>query len=214
MRIETVTGAALLPHVPALARLRSQVFLDWPYLYEGKPEEEARYLRHYIEDRGAAIILAWDGDAIVGAASCQPMVATHGPVKASFEAAGRDPAQYCYFGESVLLPAYRGQGAGVAFFAAREAHARSLGLAFATFCAVVRNVNDPRKPAGYTPLDGFWRKRGYTHHPELSCVFDWLEVGDTKATPHSLAFWIKALDRDRPGDLPPGRESSAEAASA
>lgn len=193
LNIKTLTGAALLPHVPALARLRALVFAEWPYLYASQAEGEARYLRHYVEDHGAAIILARDGAKVVGAATCQPMASTHGPVKSTFETAGRDPAPYCYFGESVLLPAYRGQGAGVAFFNAREAHARSLGLAFATFCAVVRNVNDPRKPASYTPLDAFWGKRGYTHHPELSCVFDWTETGDTRPTPHALSFWIKAL---------------------
>jgi GNAT superfamily N-acetyltransferase len=193
LRIEAFTGAALLPHVAALSRLRAAVFADWPYVYQGEAEDEARYIRKYMEGPGAAIILALDGDAVVGAATCQPMVESHGPVKSAFERAGRDPAQYCYFGESVLLPAYRGQGAGVAFFTAREAHARSLGLPNATFCGVVRNVNDPRKPASYTPLDDFWRKRGYTHHPEISCIFDWLEIGDTKETPHALSFWIKAL---------------------
>jgi GNAT superfamily N-acetyltransferase len=193
LRIETVTGEAALPHVPALARLRSEVFCEWPYLYRGEAEDEARYLRHYTEDEASAIILAWDGGTIVGAATAQPMTATHGPVRTAFEQAGRNPADHCYFGESVLLKAWRGQGAGVAFFAAREAHARSLELPFATFCAVVRNINDPRKPAGYTPLDGFWTKRGYTHHPELSCVFNWREVGEDRETPHALSFWIKAL---------------------
>lgn len=191
--IETVTGEAALAYVPALAHLRAVVFAEWPYLYRAEAEDEARYLRHYTEDEASAIILARDGDSIVGAATAQPMTATHGPVRSAFEAAGRNPADYCYFGESVLLKEYRGQGAGVGFFAAREAHARSLELPLATFCAVVRNGNDPRRPADYTPLDGFWRRRGYTHHPELSCIFDWHEVGDDRETPHALSFWIKAL---------------------
>lgn len=193
MSVETVTGAALLPHVPALARLRGEVFAEWPYLYQSTAGEEERYLRDYVDGEGAAIILARDGAEIIGAATCQPMAATHGPVRACFEAAGRNPMEYAYFGESVLLPAYRGRGIGVAFFAAREAHARSLGLHHATFCAVVRNPQDPRRPAGYTPLDAFWHKRGYTHHPELSCVFDWTEIGDTRPTPHALSFWVKLL---------------------
>ena len=193
MTIETVTGAALLPHVPALARLRGQVFAEWPYLYQSGPADEERYLRNYVAGEGAAIILARDGGHIVGAATCQPMAGTHGPVRACFEGAGRNPAEHAYFGESVLLPAYRGRGLGVAFFAEREAHARGLGLRHAAFCAVVRNPNDPRCPDEYTPLDAFWRKRGYTHHPELSCVFDWTEIGDTKPTPHALSFWIRQL---------------------
>jgi len=193
MKIETVTGPALMAHLPALARLRGTVFAEWPYLYHAPEGEEERYLRNYAQGEGSAIILARDGEAIIGAATCQPMAATHGPVRACFEAAGRDPAEYAYFGESVVLPEYRGQGIGVAFLNAREAYARSLCLAFATFCAVIRNSNDPRRPAGHIPLDEFWRKRGYTHHPELSCVFDWTEIGDGKPTPHALSFWMKRL---------------------
>ncbi|MDB5415536.1 MAG: acetyltransferase [Rubritepida sp.] len=193
LAIETVTGEALLPHVPALSRLRATVFAEWPYLYQAKPDDEGRYLQHFIGETGAAIILARDGAETVGAATCQPMLTAHAPVRDAFTAAGRDLATHCYFGESVLLPRYRGQGTGVAFFAAREAHARSLGLRFAAFCGVVRNVNDPRRPADYTPLDAFWRKRGYTHHPEISAVFRWRELEEEQETPHSLSFWIREL---------------------
>jgi GNAT superfamily N-acetyltransferase len=193
MRLETVTGAALLPHVPALSRLRATVFREWPYLYDADPADEAKYMRHYAEDPDAAIVLAHDGAEVVGAASCQPMARTHGEVTSAFRAAGEDPARWCYFGESVLLPAYRGRGVGVAFFDAREAHARRLGLPAATFCAVRRDADDPRKPAGYVPLDAFWRKRGYTSRPELTCVFAWREIGAAAETPHALSFWTKTL---------------------
>jgi GNAT superfamily N-acetyltransferase len=193
LRLETLAGAAARPHLASLASLRAEVFREWPYLYAGDAETEARYLATYAEGKGAAIVVALDGEIAVGAATCQPMVETHGEVRATFARTGRDIATTCYFGESVLRASYRGQGAGVGFFAAREAHARALGLTTATFCAVVRNANDPRKPAHYTPLDVFWRRRGYTHHPELSCVMRWRELDDDRETPHTLSFWIKDL---------------------
>jgi GNAT superfamily N-acetyltransferase len=193
LALETVTGAALLPHVPALSRLRATVFREWPYLYDADPEDEAKYMRHYAEDPDAAIVLARDGGEVVGAASCQPMARTHGEVRRAFEAIGEDPARWCYFGESVLLASYRGQGVGVAFFDAREAHARALGLHLACFCAVIRAADDPRRPASYVPLDAFWRRRGYSHLPDLTCVFDWREIGAASETPHRLAFWTKRL---------------------
>ena len=190
LQIITVTGAALAPHVPALSRLRAEVFGEWPYLYEGAVGEEERHLRDYAHSPGAAIVLALvDGEA-VGAATCQPMAEALPAVRD----AGLDPATHCYLGESVLLPAYRGQGVGVAFFAAREAHARALGLPHAAFCAVVRNGHDPRQPADYAPLDGFWRRRGYTHRPEISAIMRWPEPGDGgRETPHSLSFWTRKL---------------------
>lgn len=194
LRFETLTGDALRAELSVLAALRTRVFRDWPYLYDGEEGYERRYLATYAESPGAAAVVARAGETIVGAATCQPMTEAADAVRTAFRARGMDPARICYFGESVLLPEYRGQGAGLRFFAAREAHATALGLSIAAFCAVTRNENDPRKPVGYVPLDGFWRNRGYVRRPDFSCVFHWKEVGDERETPHSLGFWMKALD--------------------
>jgi len=193
LRFETLAGAALHPLLPDLARLRIAVFRDWPYLYEGDEAYEQRYLRAYADAPGAAVVVCRDGDRVVGAATCEPMTQGHAPVRAVFQAAGLDPAAFCYFGESVLLAPYRGRGAGVRFFADREAHASALGLRFAAFCGVVRDPADPRRPPSHIPLDAFWLKRGYTPRPDLVVTFDWKEVGATAETPHRLSFWIKEL---------------------
>jgi len=194
IEVTTVTGEALTPHLAAVARLRVEVFAAWPYLYEGQPGYEERYLRHYAQSPGAAVALALASDEVVGAATCQPAAEASAPVREALRRAGLDPADICYFGESVLRAGLRGQGIGVRFFAAREAHARNLGLHHAAFCAVVRNPHDPRRPAGYTPLDAFWRKRGYTPRPDISCIFHWAEPGEGgRETPHCLSFWMRAL---------------------
>lgn len=193
LSFETLSGAALHPWLPDLARLRIAVFREWPYLYDGDEAYEQRYLRAYAEAPGAAVVVCRAGGEVVGAATCEPMTEGHEPVRRAFEAAGRDPARHCYFGESVLLAPYRGRGAGVRFFAEREAHARALGLGFAAFCAVDRDPADPRRPPGYVPLDAFWTKRGYAKRPELSVTFTWKEIGAAAETPHRLTFWLKEL---------------------
>lgn len=191
--LETLRGAALLARLDALAHLRGEVFRDWPYLYDANEADEAGYLRAYAEEPGAAVIVAWDGAAAVGASTCQPMAHSHAAVREAIAGAGHDPASFLYLGESVLRRAYRGQGIGVAFFERREAVAREAGLRFCAFCAVERAADDPRRPADYVPLDAFWRKRGYSHHPGIACQFTWREVGADAATPHRLSFWIKDL---------------------
>lgn len=195
LRLETLAGPALAAALPAaladLARLRGAVFAEWPYLYEGDAPYEAGYLARFAASPGAALVVAYDEARPVGMATCQPLAEAHAPVVQAFRRRGLDPTGFCYCGESVLLPEYRGRGAGVGFFAAREAHARSLGLTATAFCAVIRNANDPRRPPGYQPLDAFWRKRGYQPRPDLSCVFSWRELGDDRETPHSLGFWLK-----------------------
>lgn len=191
LRFETLRGDALRAWLPRLAGLRTAVFRDWPYLYEGEAAYEEKYLAAYAESPGAAVIAAVDGERAVGCATCQPMPEATARVQDAFRSRGLDPARWCYFGESVLLSEYRGRGAGVRFFELREAHARSLGLQAAAFCAVTRNDNDPRKPKDYVPLDAFWRKRGYTKRADISVIFDWQEVDDDRETPHALGFWVK-----------------------
>lgn len=193
LTFETLRGAALHPLLPALARLRIEVFREWPYLYEGDAAYEQTYLRAYAEAPGAAVVVCRAGSEVVGAATCEPMTEGHAPVRQAFEAAGLDPAAFCYFGESVLLRPFRGQGAGVRFFTEREAHARALGLRRYAFCAVIRDPADPRRPADHTPLDGFWRRRGYTPRPDLTVTFRWKEIGAAEETPHALSFWLKDL---------------------
>jgi len=194
LTFETLSGAALTARLDALAGLRIRVFREWPYLYDGDATYEARYLASYAQSPGALVVAAStaQGEA-VGMATCQPGIEASEKLRAAWANAGLDAATLCYFGESVLLPAYRGQGAGVRFFAEREAHARRLGLSIAAFCAVVRNENDPRRPRDDTPLDGFWRNRGYEPRPDISTVMSWREVDDTRETPHVLSFWIKQL---------------------
>ena len=191
LRFETLRGDALRAWLPRLAGLRIAVFREWPYLYEGEAAYEEGYLATYAHSPGAAVIAAIDGDRTVGCATCQPMTEAEAPVRDAFLRHGEDLGRWCYFGESVLLPEYRGRGAGVRFFELREAHARALGLRATAFCAVRREADDPRRPAGYVPLDAFWRKRGYTPRPEISLVFDWQELGDDRKTPHTLDFWAK-----------------------
>jgi|YNPMSStandDraft_2_1061718.scaffolds.fasta_scaffold00020_12 GNAT superfamily N-acetyltransferase len=197
LRIDTLTGPALLPHLKELARLRIAVFREYPYLYDGDAAYEASYLARYTRD-GGAIVLVRDGEAVVGAATCLPLAVETDAIRSPFEDHGLDPSRFFYFGESVLLPAYRGRGLGHAFFDAREAHAASFpGIAYTCFCAVRRPDDDPLRPADYRPLDGFWRRRGYVPYPNLVCHLAWREIGGTEESLHELSFWIRPL-----GDAP------------
>lgn len=126
LTIRRVRGADLDRHIPDLARLRITVFRDWPYLYDGDPDYEARYLATYSRAAGSVVVLAEDAGRVVGAATAVPLAAETPEVQAPFIAAGMDPGGVFYLGESVLLPAYRGRGIGVRFLAEREAHAAAI----------------------------------------------------------------------------------------
>ncbi|RYG21884.1 MAG: GNAT family N-acetyltransferase, partial [Burkholderiales bacterium] len=91
-----------------LGRLRITVFRDWPYLYEGTMEHEREYLPRYAEARTGTLVVAKDGEKIVGASTALGLDEESDTVRAPFEQTGMDLSRIFYFGESVLLPEYRG----------------------------------------------------------------------------------------------------------
>lgn len=194
LSVEALTGPALKDVLPDLARLRIAVFRDWPYLYDGSEDYEREYLAKFIAAKGAVCVIARDGDAIVGASTASPMAESDQEFIAPFENAGYDISKVFYCGESVLIGDYRGQGVGHKFFDEREAQARRLGgFEVATFCRVVRPDDHPLKPANYRPLDGFWRKRGYSPAEGLIAEYPWKDIDQPEETMKQLQFWTKSL---------------------
>jgi GNAT superfamily N-acetyltransferase len=194
LRIATFTGPSLATHIAALARLRITVFRDFPYLYDGDPEQERVELEHYAASPRAALVVAFDGDAPVGCSTCVPAADEEDTIQEPLRARGADPATVCYFGESVLLPAYRGRGVGVAFFAEREAHARDVcGSTITCFAAVRRPADHPLRPADHVPLDDFWRHRGYAPWPGPPLVYRWRQIDAADKVTNQLDLWMKRL---------------------
>jgi len=181
----------MAPYLAELARLRIKIFRDFPYLYEGSLDYEKDYLRTYLAAEGAALIVAEDAGRVVGTSTCLPLAAETSNIQKPFMDHGIDVGSVMYFGESVLEHDYRGRGLGVRFFEAREAHAA--GFATAAFCAVNRAADHPARPAGYVPLDEFWRRRGYTKRDELVCEMTWTDIDDTQPSRKHLTFWTKPL---------------------
>jgi len=193
LRVEPLTGAALTAALDDVARLRIAVFAQWPYLYDGDFAYERKYLEVYRNSPGAILVGAYDDATLVGAATGTPMEDHAEDFAAAFAGIGLDLADVFYCAESVLLPAYRGQGAGHRFFDLREAHARALGRHHVAFCAVIRPADHPARPAAYRPLDAFWRKRGYEKLDGVVAEFAWKDLGEACETRKPLQFWLKAL---------------------
>ncbi len=191
--VRPLTGAEISAAIADLAKLRIAVFAAWPYLYDGDPSYEADYLREFIAAPDAVLVAAFDGPRIVGAATASPMVAQKAEFRAPFEARGIATEALFYFGESVLLPGYRGQGIGHAFFDHREAQARACGATAATFAAVIRPDDHPARPADYVPLDGFWAKRGYAPVPGFVTQLAWQEHGEAAESPKPMQYWMRTL---------------------
>lgn len=191
LTVRVLTGEEILAAIDDLARLRMAVFAEWPYLYDGDAEYEAHYLKEFIEAPDGVLVAACDGERIVGAATASPMRAQKAEFRAPFEARGIATQDLFYFGESVLLAEYRGQGIGHAFFDRREAQARQCGARAATFAAVIRPEDHPDRPAGHVPLDAFWRKRGYAPVEGFVTELPWKEHGEAEESPKPMQYWLR-----------------------
>ncbi len=193
LNVTPLTGQAILPYLDALARLRIEVFREYPYLYDGNMEYERRYLQAFLEAPDSLLVLVQDGKEVVGASTALPLEQETANIRQPLAVAGYDVEKVFYFGESVLRKAYRGQGLGNRFFEERERHARKLGR-FDTlaFCAVARPEDHPRRPEGYRPLDAFWQRRGYTQ-TNIHCYISWQDLDEEGESAKALRFWIKSL---------------------
>lgn len=193
LRVEAITGDDLKVHLGDLARLRIEVFRDYPYLYDGDLNYETHYLGALASSQSAIIAGAFDDDRLVGAATGAPLSDQAAEITLPFRQRNLDLARHFYFGESVLKRDYRGKGIGVRFFELREAQAKSVGAMFAIFCSVVRAPDHSKRPSGYTPLDEFWRHRGYAPVEGLTCEMSWKEIGEAEETPKPMQFWQRTL---------------------
>jgi GNAT superfamily N-acetyltransferase len=191
--IRRLTGNEVEQALDRLAALRMTVFAAFPYLYDGSEAYERAYLAEFASEPGSVLIAAEHDGRFVGAATASPMAGQKSDFRAPFEERGIDTAALSYFGESVLLPEYRGLGIGHAFFDGRETAAREAGATHACFCAVVRGADHPGRPPDYRPLDAFWKKRGYAPVDGLVTRFDWKEHGTGGDIPHNMQFWMRAL---------------------
>ncbi|GGD41304.1 GNAT family acetyltransferase [Emticicia aquatilis] len=189
------TGAEIASVFDELAQLRITVFRAFPYLYEGSIAYEKEYLKVYCSSANAFLFAVYDGTQMVGATTCIPLLDETTEVQEPFINAGIDLSSVFYFGESILLPQYRGLGLGHRFFDEREAHARNFKTCKMTcFCSVVRPENHQLKPVAYQPLDAFWTKRGYQKEPSLKSKFEWLDIGEELSTQKEMIYWTKQIN--------------------
>jgi GNAT superfamily N-acetyltransferase len=194
IKIRTFTGSGLKTYIPSIARLRLEVFRGYPDLHEGNMELEIQYLKNYLQCKDSIAVIVFDGSMIVGSATGIPLECEDARIQQPF-LKGRLPSEsFFYFDESVLLKEYRGRGIGHHFFDLRETHAKNLKRFQQTcFCSLIRPEDHPSKPVNFIPLDNFWRKRGYTPHPEMQCKLAWKDIGQEEETEKLLTFWLKKL---------------------
>lgn len=193
LRFEALSGTQSAPIIDGLAALRIRVFRDWPYLYDGGLDYERGYLHAYRDNPRAIIVTAFDDAELVGASTGLPLQDADAEFAQAFQNTEHDPTEIFYCAESVLLPQYRGQGAGHRFFDLREGHARALGYRKTAFCSVIRPADHPARPDDYRPLDALWHARGYAPLDSVIAQFSWRDLGAQADSLKPLQFWMRDI---------------------
>ena len=193
LTVQRFKGTHSLHYIDKLAELRIKVFREYPYLYQGNLQYEKDYLNTYATCLEAILVIVKDGNEVVGVSTAIPLEFETPECQKPFIEQNLQLNNIFYFGESVLLPQYRGSGIYRQFFHERENAAIRYGSNMAAFCAVVRDENDPRRPKDYVPLNSVWQHFGYQQHPNLRAYYEWQEIDSNVQTSKPMIFWTKEL---------------------
>lgn len=193
IQIKQVSGKEIEPYVKDLAKLRIEVFREWPYLYEGDFQYEEKYLKTYCKNPSAFVALAILNQEVIGAATAIALQDAEQAFRSPLEKNGYHLADWVYFGESVLKSEYRGHGLGHRFFDERENWARKLNAKGCCFCAVIREAAHPLRPAHARDLKPFWESRGYNQQDHLKVVYRWQDIDQKQENDKTMSVWTKLL---------------------
>jgi GNAT superfamily N-acetyltransferase len=201
---QLLAGADMADAVNELATLRLDIFPEFPYLYQGRREDELTYLNTYAEAPDACVILACDGLTVIGAATGMPLVHEDARMRDAFAGTTIPLNEVYYVGELLFRPAYRNCGLGRKLLDGLENHIRSLGRYRTLTCATVERPNDhPLSPLDYIPITRFLARTGFVRLSGVTTSFMWCETDGVKRD-HHMQFWINDLIQliSRPEVLP------------
>ena len=191
--IHALTGQEARKYFDDLARIRLTLFSEYPYLYKGNVAYEQEYLETYFKSPHTAILVVFDGDAVVGFSNAIPLAEESDEMKAPFIRKGLNLNDYLYIGEVMVYPTYQGKGILRKFLEFHETKARKEGYKYTVFMTVERPDDHPCKPDNYKSLDAVWKHFGYELVPGLQVQLAWTQVDTNRETDNMLAIWQKAI---------------------
>ncbi len=186
-----IQGQEIQDYIDDIARLRIQVFREFPYLYDGNEVYEKEYLKKFAEINESIVVLALDNDKVIGAFTSLPMRFEQEGVKREIPSDWIENA--FYLSEIVLEKTYRKQGIGRTMFQMMLDKINTLqNYNRILFAAIERDENHPNKPLDYITNDKIWNKQGFqkTHfHSEIS----WKEINEETESSKKLSIWEKEI---------------------
>jgi hypothetical protein len=105
--IDVLKGPEVIPYLQKVAQLRIEFYRNYPYLYEGNLTDEETYLSMYAKSKDSLLVIAKNGDDVVGAVTGIPMLETKKENKWLYTQKQTPDEHIFYLGELVLSQDYQ-----------------------------------------------------------------------------------------------------------
>lgn len=204
IQIHKLYGAEAAPYFEALVALKRFTFAPFPFLYLGSLEAERAWFDTYLRSDHSFILLLEDQNNIVGACTGITGKDEDENYRRPFLQRGLDPDKIFFYGESMILPAYRSLGYGQLFYEERESYALRLsGIDTLAACILRRSDDHPLAPTDFAKrrqsYEGIWSSRGFNPVPGLTAAASWCDQGSDVTTTKTYQIWLKSLAERRRG---------------
>jgi GNAT superfamily N-acetyltransferase len=193
LNFEIYRGKEIDKIMDPLAQLRIGVFREYPYLYDGDLAEEQEYLSRYLDIKDSFVLMVFDKGQAIGATTASPLIEEYEDFRIAYEKGSINSKEVFYFGESMLIPAYRGLGLYKIFMRERQNAAKQRGAKMCSFLSVKRPEDHPLKPANYQDLKPIWSRYGFVEHPEIEPWYIWKDIDQPDKTKKTFSVWIKVF---------------------
>lgn len=196
--IEIFQGKEIEEHIDNIAAFRLSAFKEYPYLYLGNMECEKNYLRGYVKEEKATLLIAKVNSELIGIFTGTSLLGHSDIVKEAkniFEINGFEPEEYYYLGEMIVLPEYRSLQIAQNLLFLQKKIAKDWG--FKKICALVVERKDEhlQKPKDYKSLSPLYRRWGF-EKTEIYLTYRWPTImldGTVQEMEHKLQFLILDL---------------------
>ncbi len=194
LKMFSLSGREGLSYIDGFARLRIDIFAEYPYLYKGDLESEREYISSYLSSPLGRIYALFDGPEPVGMLTCGPMSAEPEYMVCAFEKGSAKASESFYLGDMLLRKEYRGQGLFPLFFNSAKLFAQENSFRTLSLMCIVNSEDDVGRPKNFRDVVGLCFKLGFRKLAGASIDLDWpsISCGGAEKT-HTLQFYIKDL---------------------
>ncbi len=200
IHINVFKGPEAAPYIRPLSEMRVKAFAEFPYLYEGNVEDDFAYAHLYASDPQGMIVVAFEGDQIVGVRSGCPVPAHTIVMDESrcqmLEDHGIQAKAYYYCGEIIVDPAFQRKGIATQLMTRFIEEVKEMGFPGMIAITSIKPDDHPLRPHDYFDSGLFLKKFGFEKSP-ITFTAEWpTRQGDgtVKTQENELAFWVRKLD--------------------